>query len=193
MAEHDHPTARALRASRRDPEAFAAVYEREVDAVLRFLALRTYDPQVALDLVAETFAQAYRARRRFRGSTDPEAGAWLYAIARAELSRFYRRGFAERRAVERLGWSLPAWTDEDLEAVDRRVDQAARRRLLGDALEELSPGVRAAVRLRVVDELDHAEVARRLGVNEEAARARVSRGLRALAATDETPKTGGAR
>lgn len=193
MAEHDHPTARALRASRRDPEAFAAVYEREADAVLRFLALRTYDPQVALDLVAETFAQAYRARRRFRGSTDPEAGAWLYAIARAELSRFYRRGFAERRAVERLGWSLPAWTDEDLEAVDHRVDQAARRRLLGDALEELSPGVRAAVRLRVVDELDHAEVARRLGVNEEAARARVSRGLRALAATDETPKTGGAR
>lgn len=192
MAQPEHPTAQALRASRRDPEAFARVYEREVDAILRFLAIRTYDPEVALDLVAETFAQAYRARHRFRGRTDPEAGAWLYAIARAQLGRFYRNGFAEQRAVERLGWALPAWTDDDLVAVDARVDQAERRRLLAEALEDLPEGTREAVRLRVVEELEHTEVARRLGVDEQAVRARVSRGLRRLAALED-PSTPAAR
>jgi RNA polymerase sigma-70 factor (ECF subfamily) len=37
------------------------------------------------------------------------------------------------------------------------------------------------VRLRVVDELPYPDVAARLGISEQAARARVSRALRALA------------
>jgi len=40
---------------------------------------------------------------------------------------------------------------------------------------------REALQLRVVDELDYPTVADRLGVSEVAARARVSRALRALA------------
>jgi DNA-directed RNA polymerase specialized sigma24 family protein len=46
------------------------------------------------------------------------------------------------------------------------------------------------VRLRVVDELDYPTVADRLGISEQAARARVSRGLRVLAsAVDELGAT----
>lgn len=46
---------------------------------------------------------------------------------------------------------------------------------------ELSPAVRDAMRLRVVDELAYPALAARLGTTEPAARARVSRGLAALA------------
>jgi RNA polymerase sigma-70 factor (ECF subfamily) len=42
------------------------------------------------------------------------------------------------------------------------------------------------VRLRVVDELPYCEVARRLAITEEAARARVSRALRGLSRTLST-------
>jgi DNA-directed RNA polymerase specialized sigma24 family protein len=49
--------------------------------VLAFLARRTFDTEAARDLMAETFAQAYRSRTRFRGSSDAEAAAWLYSIA----------------------------------------------------------------------------------------------------------------
>jgi predicted DNA-binding protein (UPF0251 family) len=45
----------------------------------------------------------------------------------------------------------------------------------------LSVEQRDALRLRVVEERSYAEVALLLGVSEQAARARVSRGLRALA------------
>jgi RNA polymerase sigma-70 factor, ECF subfamily len=51
---------------------------------------------------------------------------------------------------------------------------------LGAALQTLSPHQRDAVRMRVVDELPYGELARRLGVSEPTARARVSRGIRAL-------------
>ncbi len=51
-----------------------------------FLARRTADPEVALDLWGETFAQAVAGRRRYRGTTDEEAAGWLYAT-RASSSR----------------------------------------------------------------------------------------------------------
>lgn len=54
------------------------------------------------------------------------------------------------------------------------------------ALAQLSPAVRSAVQLRVVDELDYPIVAQRLGISEQAARARVSRGPAALAALLDT-------
>jgi RNA polymerase sigma-70 factor (ECF subfamily) len=50
-------------------------------------------------------------------------------------------------------------------------------------LEELPGDQREAIRLRVVDERPYDEVAAVLGINEATARARVSRGLRALAAS----------
>jgi RNA polymerase sigma-70 factor, ECF subfamily len=49
-------------------------------------------------------------------------------------------------------------------------------------LARLPPEQRDALRMRFVDELGYPEVARRLQVSEDAARARVSRGLRRLAA-----------
>jgi hypothetical protein len=45
---------------------------------------RTFDPDVAVDLVAETFARAFVQRRRFRGGTDCEQAARLYGIEERE-------------------------------------------------------------------------------------------------------------
>jgi RNA polymerase sigma-70 factor (ECF subfamily) len=73
-----------------------------------FLARRTADPEVALDLWGETFAQAVAGRRRYRGTTDEEAAGWLYAIARKQLAGYYRRGVTEGRAMKRLGLERPA-------------------------------------------------------------------------------------
>jgi RNA polymerase sigma-70 factor (ECF subfamily) len=50
-------------------------------------------------------------------------------------------------------------------------------------LDALPQDQREAVRLRVLDERTYAEISQRLGVSEQTARARVSRGLRALRAS----------
>ncbi len=158
-----------------------ALYARHREPLLLFLARRTADPQVALDLWAETFAHAAISRRRFRGTSDEESAGWLYAIARRRLALYYRRGHAERRMLDRLKLERTPAGPELLAEVERRAGLAALRVELAAALAELSPAVRGAVQLRVVEELPYAEVARRLNTSEQAARARVSRGLSALA------------
>ena len=157
------------------------LYARHRDALLVFLVRRTADTEVALDLWAETFAQAVAGRRRFRGTTDAEAAGWLFAIARRQLALYYRRGRAEQRALDKLGLERPPVDDELIAEIERRAALEDVRRELSAALASLSDPVRSAVQLRIVEELPYAEVARSLRISEPAARARVSRGLAALA------------
>jgi RNA polymerase sigma factor (sigma-70 family) len=159
------------------------LYERHQAELLRWFARRTADPQVALDLWAETFAQTVRSARRFRGTTDDDRAAWLYAIARNQLATYLRKGYAEQRAMQRLGIEREPASDALLREVEERADLLTLRAELRTALAELSDDTRQAVALRVVDEHPYREVARRLGISEVAARARVSRGLQTLAET----------
>jgi RNA polymerase sigma factor (sigma-70 family) len=164
-----------------DLDAFAALYRREAQTVLVFVARRTLDPELALDLTAETFAQAFRGRRVFRGSTEMEERAWLFTIARRQISRYHRRGTVERRALDALGAQMPEVHEDDLREIEEAAGLDALRATLGDELARLNDGQRAALQLRVVEERSYPEVADALGVSEQTARARVSRGLRALA------------
>lgn len=163
-------------------DGFASFYDRHADRLVGFFARRLLDPELALELTAETFAQAFEGRARFRGETESEATAWLYTIARRQLGRYFRRGKAERRALDRLGLQVAAPSEEDLQRINELAGTSELRVLVAESLSHLSPGQRDALRLRVVDELPYNEVADRLSVSEATARARVSRGLRSLAA-----------
>jgi RNA polymerase sigma-70 factor (ECF subfamily) len=164
---------------------FVELYRREAEMVLLFCARRVLDAEAALDLTAETFAQAFRGRRSFRGTTEPEARAWLLTIARRQIARYLRRGALDRRALQRLGVQVPQLDDGQVEEIERRAGLAELRAALAAELERLSADQREALRLRVVEERPYDEVARSLGITEATARARVSRGLRALAASLE--------
>ncbi|HLM08212.1 MAG TPA: sigma-70 family RNA polymerase sigma factor [Thermoleophilaceae bacterium] len=173
--------ATSLRRSRRAPTAFVPFYSAHARPLLVFFARRTFEVELARDMTAETFAQAFRHRGRFRGSTDAEAAAWLYAIARHQLARYARSGKVERKAVKRLGISLPAVSEDDHERIVEVAGLAELRQRVAAAFGELSDDQQDALRLRVIDERSYPDVARALGVSEQAARARVSRGLRRLA------------
>lgn len=158
-----------------------ALYAGHADLLLVFLTRRTADPQIALDLWAETFAQAFEARATYRGTSQAEAGGWLYGIARHQLAQFYRRGSIESRALQRLDLERPPANPDVIDQLARRAGLGELRGQLVLALADLSPATRDAVRLRVIDELDYRDVARRLGISEGTARVRVSRGLASLA------------
>jgi RNA polymerase sigma factor (sigma-70 family) len=159
------------------------LYSSHSGELLRFFVRRTSDTEVALDLWAETFAQALASRGRYRGNTDEEAGAWLYAIARRQLSRYYRRGSAERRAMRRLGIERPA-VDPDTEAeIVRRAGLDDLRRAVSAGIAMLPEDTREAIKLRILDELSYADLAAHLAITEQAARKRVSRGIGALSRT----------
>ena len=83
----------------------AELYDRHAETILAFLVRRTWDPEVAVDILAETFAVALMGNRRFRGRGDEAALAWLYGIARHDLADHFRRDGVQRRAFARLGSS----------------------------------------------------------------------------------------
>ncbi len=175
----------ALRRAVADPRAFDELYRRESEAMLLFFTRRTWDAEAAVDLTAETFARAYAGRDRFRGTTDEEERGFLYGIARRTLWRFYDKGKAEQRAVKRLAVQVPTLAPDDIAEIEERAGLDVLRADVRAALKALPAGRGEAVRLRVVDELSYAEIARRLDISEDNARARVSRGLKALATTLE--------
>ncbi len=73
--------AELILAARRDPEAFAELYRRHVEALYRFFRARV-PHDAAGELTAETFAQAALSLRRFRDVAGGSAAPWLFGIAR---------------------------------------------------------------------------------------------------------------
>ncbi|MGH2849256.1 MAG: RNA polymerase sigma factor [Solirubrobacteraceae bacterium] len=165
-----------LRLTAVNVEAFGVFYDRHEREVLAFFWRRTGRADLAADMTSEVFARALEAAARFdddRGS----ARTWLYLFARALLVDAWRHGRVENAARARLKMEPLVVTDEFLRAIERVA--AAQSDVLG-LLEELPEEQRLAVEGRVVDELDYAELSRRLACSESVVRARVSRGLRAL-------------
>ncbi len=97
-----------LARSRSSGEAFADFYAATSPAILRFFARETRDPQRAFDLAAETFAKAFEKRHDFRGVSDDQAAAWLWAIARSELALYWRSRTVEFSAIGRLELERPS-------------------------------------------------------------------------------------
>jgi RNA polymerase sigma-70 factor, ECF subfamily len=172
-----------LLAARTDPAAFRELYERYAEALHGFHLRRTGDADAAYDLTAETFAQAWLSRARFRDEAGGSAAPWLYGIARNVLLMSVRRRRLERTACERLGVLTGAGNTA---APHKRWLDG-----LDEALAELPEGQRQAVALRFAGDLEYDAVADALGTTPQAARVRVHRALSSLrlrlAKTPESP------
>jgi RNA polymerase sigma factor (sigma-70 family) len=166
--------AELLVAARSDASAFRELYDRYADRVYGYHVRRSRDAHAAIDLTAETFAQAWLCRARFRDEAGGSAGPWLFGIARHILLVSVRRGSMERSACERLGLLAEAEHQAEPEPGEDWLDG------LDEALAHLPEAQQEAIRLRVVQDLGYEEVAERLAISPQAVRARVSRGLSAL-------------
>ncbi len=172
-----------MAAARTDPDAFRELYGRYAERVHGYFARRTRDEAAALDLTAETFAQAWLVRARFRDEAGGSAAPWLFGIARNALLMSVRRGTIERRATERLGVMSRLEHAPATAAPDETWADGA-----DELLDALPASQREAVRLRVIEDLDYERVAFALGTSPNTARVRVHRGLEALRQRLSSPK-----
>jgi RNA polymerase sigma-70 factor (ECF subfamily) len=171
--------AQLLAAARNDPAAFRELYQRYAGRIHGFLVRRCRDEDAAYDLAAETFAQAWLVRERFRDEAGGSAAPWLFAIARNVVRASVRKHELERRACARLGLRL---SDAAVQPDESWLDG------LDDMLADLPASQRDAIELRVFDDLAYEQVAAALGTTPAAARVRVHRGLSALRARLGNPK-----
>lgn len=148
--------------------------------VLRYL--RVVVGQTAEDVASESWLQAAREIRRFRGDA---AGfrVWLFRVARHRALDELRRSGRRREDPAGLGATVEraARDDPAAEAVEQMATRRALRLIAG-----LSPDQAEAVMLRAVLGLDVAQTAAVLGKRPGAVRVATMRGLRRLAAMIET-------
>jgi RNA polymerase sigma factor (sigma-70 family) len=167
---------------------FLDCYDRLARDLLGFFARRTGDSQLAMDLLADTFLAAFEQRQRCRAATDAQRAAWVYRIAASKLADHFRGVERGRRALGRLGSELRVLNEAEVSAIGRLADSSELEERVMAAFGDLSDEQRTALDLHVIQERPYVEVSRTLQISEPAARARVSRGIRALrrsATTDE--------
>ncbi len=153
------------RAARGDEAAFDEFWSRHAHWLL--LRLRRRAPEEAGDLLQETFLAAWRNASHFRGV---DAGGWLWRIASRRLVD------ASRRSAVRDPRRLPRPADAGVTAsAEDTVFAGVLDADLANALDQLSPELRAALRATVVDGLSTREAAAVFGVAEGTIKSRTSR------------------
>ena len=123
------------------------------------------------EAVQETLMRAHRAMASYRG--EGTIKAWLCGIARHVCAHVLE---TRRRSRELLEVVPEAGEPTDAFAARRRA------RVLRDALGKLKPSEREPLVLRYVADLSHKEIANACGIDETAARKRISRALARLRA-----------
>jgi RNA polymerase sigma factor (sigma-70 family) len=167
-----------IESSWREPERFAALFDRHAPHIYRYLARRA-GRQVADDLVAETFLAAFAKRDRY----DPahaDARPWLYGIAtnlvhqhRRDEARQYRiwQAAAAQAEVPGAGGGEPGHADQ----VAADVTAQATRALLATALAALPASDRDVLLLVAWEQLTYQEVSRALDIPVGTVRSRLHR------------------
>lgn len=161
-------------------EDFGALYERTYPLIRAYLRRRVgARPDLVLDLLAETFAQALERREQF----DPRRGSavvWLLGIANHLFLDSMRRGRVADESRRRLGMERIQVEDDQLELIERESASELQR-----ALNRLPGEQREAVEQRVLQEVAYADIAEQVGCSEQVVRKRVSRGLSVLRRTSK--------
>jgi RNA polymerase sigma-70 factor, ECF subfamily len=124
------------------------------------------------DLVQETLLEAHAGFGSWRG--DGSIRAWLFGIARRKCARHLERTTRQKARLRLVHDSDRGGNAEELLALRQRAERARA------ALNEIRPSEREAVVLRFTAELSFREVGEACGIDEAAARKRVSRAIARL-------------
>jgi RNA polymerase sigma-70 factor (ECF subfamily) len=178
-----------IAASLADPVCFAAIFDRHIDPVRRFV-VRRVGASRGDDVISEVFRVGFERRHTFLPDAD-SALPWLYGIA-ANLVRHDHRSTARGvAALERLGHRTRSAIDPLLD-VAGQLDAENEVLELRDALLALREEEREVLLLVAWEQLSPTEAAQTLGIDAGTARTRLHRArrnIRARLARDTNPDT----
>ena len=155
-----------------DLEAFDQIYGLLAPPIRGYLRRRSTSPEQLSDLVQDTFLQIHRARHTY----DPAypVAPWAFAIARHVWLMHCRATGRRPRATDSID-DVPLTVRAEAEALGDRA-------LVREALAGLTPERRQPLVWHHVFGFSFREIADRLGIREDAAKLRSSRGMAELRA-----------
>jgi RNA polymerase sigma-70 factor (ECF subfamily) len=171
-AEHGPDDALVV-AAQAEPAEFAAIYERYLPRVYRYLAAKASNPEEAADLTQAVFLKAFDGIGKFRAGKSPFA-SWLFRIARNTAVDAHRR---KRPSVP---WDLAGFEPEAAGTPETDALRHERLRELRTAIATLDTSKRDLLALRYAGGLTAAEIAPLVGKSTEAVKKQLQRTLREL-------------
>lgn len=177
------PTVRSLdsdlvRESLTRPEAFSALFDRYAAMLYRYVS-RRLGPEIAEDLVGETFLVAFARRKNYDLACE-DARPWLFGIVTRLVSRHRRAEAARYRSLLRT--APEDVVESPADRVAAGVTAQASRPALAHALAGIAARDRDVLLLVAWSDLSYEEVARALDIPVGTVRSRLNRARRKLRA-----------
>ncbi|HEX2056272.1 MAG TPA: RNA polymerase sigma factor [Nitrospiraceae bacterium] len=159
---------------------FDRIYRDYVDLIYRFAYRLCGESEAARDVVQETFLNAYRGIKDFRG--DAQLSTWLYTIASHACMRMRRKRKGEPDRELSLEEFIPTSEGEfrlqiPVEGLspEQALQNKQLRRILDHAIARLPPKYRMVLVLRDMEGLSAKEVGAIMRLNERAVKSRLHR------------------
>lgn len=163
-----------------DAAVFDRLYRDHADRIYRYAQRLCGQPDDAKDLVQDTFLNAYRGLKDFRG--EAQVSTWLYTIASRACMRLRRKRKGEPERELSLDEFIPTSEGEfrlqiptDGMTPEEALENKQLRRALQQAIQKLSPKYRMILVLRDMEGLSAKEVGSIMGLNERAVKSRLHR------------------
>jgi len=154
----------------RHRDAIAACATEHGAAIGRLCMALLGSQAEAEETAQEVLIAAHRAMTKYRG--EGSVRSWLFGIARRKCARKLETRIRRERRLR-----LVHDAEGEVELPDRTVELRRRADRVRAALERLKPSERDAVVLRYQAGLPYREIGEACGIDEAAARKRVSRAL----------------
>jgi RNA polymerase sigma-70 factor, ECF subfamily len=166
-----------------DAQAFEGLVERHQSRIRAIASRFTRIPEDAEDIAQQSFQKAFIHLRQFEGNSA--FSTWLTRIAINEALMWLRRKRASREVsiaepTTENGTTLPLDSPDPSPSPEDSYLQREWKEILFRAMNELTPAMRTAIKLRHISELSAGETAGVMGVSAAAVKARIFHGRRKL-------------
>ncbi len=170
--ENQDENALVLSAQRGDRDAFAQLYEANVERIYRYLLSRLAEPADAEDVTTEVFMQAMKSLPSYKSRGTPLI-AWLFRIAHNQAVNFMKKNARRKETL----------LTETAAAYDSPEEEVLEKVRLGEVIESmdtLTDLQRQVLSLRFAADLSITEVAKVMDRKEGAVKFLQFSALRAL-------------
>jgi RNA polymerase sigma-70 factor, ECF subfamily len=167
--------------SRDDAAVFTRIFDQHRNAVHAYFLGRVADPELARDLVQETFLRTWRRLSEIATLPADKQRAWIFTVARNLAIDSYRAG-AARRAAEAALRSQAATQETTVAGPHREAESRERLARLDAAIGQLPEEQRVILTMATAGGLTSSQIGEALGEPPGTVRYRLSQTRKQLAA-----------
>jgi len=158
-----------------NPEKFAAIYDKYVEQIYRYVYRRVNDQAIAEDLVSQSFYDALSHLKSYQFKGYPFS-AWLYKIAHNNVLKWYRTN----SRYQKVDLEEVAELRDDSYDLEEEIDVQEEGLGVKAAMDKLDNEERELIRLKYFEEVSNIEIGQIMGITANNVGVKLYRALKRL-------------